>query len=63
MEQERGIRDYASGAPVDDDTIVKAQSMSKPVFLYRLPKLAEQGILDMDAPPAFLLLDHLRTPG
>ena len=63
MAQERGIRDYASGAPVDDDTIVEAQSMSRPVFAYRVLKLAEQGILDMDAPPAFLLLDNLRTPG
>jgi CubicO group peptidase (beta-lactamase class C family) len=45
-----GIRDHASGAPVDDDTIFEAQSMSKPVFAYRVLKLAEQGVLDLDAP-------------
>jgi len=45
-----GIRDHASGAPVDDDTIFEAQSMSKPVFAYRVLKLAELGILDLDAP-------------
>jgi CubicO group peptidase (beta-lactamase class C family) len=45
-----GVRDRSTGAPVDDDTIFSAQSMSKPVFAYRVMKLSEQGVLDLDAP-------------
>ena len=45
-----GVKDQISGDPVDDDTIFEAQSMSKPVFAYRVLKLAEQGVLDLDAP-------------
>jgi len=45
-----GVKDRASGALVDDDTIFEAQSMSKPVFAYRVMKLCEQGILNLDAP-------------
>ena len=45
-----GVRDRSTGVPVDDDTIFSAQSMSKPVFAYRVMKLCEQGVLDLDAP-------------
>ena len=45
-----GVRDRATGVPVDDETIFSAQSMSKPVFAYRVMKLCEQGVLDLDAP-------------
>jgi CubicO group peptidase (beta-lactamase class C family) len=45
-----GVRDQSTGVPVDDDTIFSAQSMSKPVFAYRVMKLHEQGVLDLDAP-------------
>ena len=45
-----GVKDQASGAPLDDTTIFEAQSMSKPVFAYRVLKLCEQGVLDLDAP-------------
>jgi CubicO group peptidase (beta-lactamase class C family) len=45
-----GVRDRSTGAPVNDDTIFSAQSMSKPVFAYRVMKLAEQGVLNLDAP-------------
>lgn len=45
-----GLRDRTTGIPVDDDTIFSAQSMSKPVFAYRVMKLCEQGVLDLDAP-------------
>ena len=44
------MRDRSTGVPVDDDTIFSAQSMSKPVFAYRVMKLCEQGMLDLDAP-------------
>jgi CubicO group peptidase (beta-lactamase class C family) len=45
-----GVRDVSTGAPVDVDTVFSAQSMSKPVFAYRVMKLSEQGVLDLDAP-------------
>ena len=45
-----GVRDRSTGIPVNDDTIFSAQSMSKPVFAYRVMKLCEQGVLDLDAP-------------
>jgi len=45
-----GVRDRSTGALVDEDTMFSAQSMSKPVFAYRVMKLWEQGVLDIDAP-------------
>ena len=45
-----GVRDRSTGLPVQDDTVFSAQSMSKPVFAYRVMKLCEQGVLDIDAP-------------
>ena len=45
-----GVRDSTTGVPVDDSTVFSAQSMSKPVFAYRVMKLCEQGTLDLDAP-------------
>src|SRR5690242_1715934 len=45
-----GVRDSSTGVPVDADTVFSAQSMSKPVFAYRVMKLCEQGVLDLDAP-------------
>ncbi len=45
-----GVRDQATGVPVDDATVFSAQSMSKPVFAYRVMKLCEQGVLALDTP-------------
>jgi CubicO group peptidase (beta-lactamase class C family) len=45
-----GVRDKTTGAPVDEATVFSGQSMSKPVFAYRVMKLCEQGVLDLDAP-------------
>jgi CubicO group peptidase (beta-lactamase class C family) len=45
-----GVRNRATGLPVDDATVFSAQSMSKPVFAYRVMKLCEQGVLELDAP-------------
>jgi CubicO group peptidase (beta-lactamase class C family) len=45
-----GVRDQTTGTPVDESTVFSAQSMSKPVFAYRVMKLREQGLLDLDAP-------------
>ena len=45
-----GVRDRSTGAPVNEATIFSAQSMSKPVFAYRVMKQCERGVLDLDAP-------------
>jgi CubicO group peptidase (beta-lactamase class C family) len=45
-----GVRNRANGMPIDDATVFSAQSMSKPVFAYRVMKLCEQGVLNLDAP-------------
>lgn len=45
-----GVRDQATGAPVNEQTMFSAQSMSKPVFAYRVMKLCEQGVLNLDTP-------------
>lgn len=53
-----GVKDQTSRAPVDDETVFEAQSMSKPVFAYRVMKLVEQGLLQLDAP----LSDYTAEP-
>ena len=45
-----GVRNRATGVPVDEATVFSGQSMSKPVFAYRVMKLCEQRVLDLDAP-------------
>jgi len=45
-----GVRSRTSNLPVDNDTVFEGQSMSKPVFAYRVMKLCELGVLDLDAP-------------
>jgi CubicO group peptidase (beta-lactamase class C family) len=45
-----GVEDAKTGTPVGNATIFEAQSMSKPVFAYRVMKLCEQGIIDLDRP-------------
>jgi CubicO group peptidase (beta-lactamase class C family) len=47
-----GVADAETGTPVDERTIFEAASMSKPVFAYAVMKLAERGLLDLDAPLA-----------
>jgi CubicO group peptidase (beta-lactamase class C family) len=45
-----GVRSRTSSALVDNDTVFEGQSMSKPVFAYRVMKLCEMGVLDLDTP-------------
>jgi len=45
-----GVRDRASGVPVDTGTLFEAASMSKPLFAYVVLKLCEKGTLNLDTP-------------
>jgi CubicO group peptidase (beta-lactamase class C family) len=45
-----GVRDRASGIPVDVGTLFEAASMSKPLFAYVVLKLSEKHIVDLDTP-------------
>lgn len=45
-----GLKDAATKAPVDPDTIFEAASMSKPVFAYAVMKLCEAGVMNLDTP-------------
>jgi CubicO group peptidase (beta-lactamase class C family) len=45
-----GVKDNESKAPVDNDTVFEAGSMSKPVFAYAVMKLCEKGVLELDTP-------------
>ena len=45
-----GVRDRASGVPVDTGTLFEAASMSKPLFAYVVLKLCEKGTLSLDTP-------------
>ena len=45
-----GTRNAESGEPVDANTVFEAASLSKPVFAYAVLRLAESGVIDVDAP-------------
>jgi CubicO group peptidase (beta-lactamase class C family) len=45
-----GVKDFASKAPVDHETIFETGSVSKTVFAYAILKLCEKGVLDLDTP-------------
>ncbi|NQT40586.1 MAG: beta-lactamase family protein, partial [Planctomycetes bacterium] len=45
-----GVRIAGEPEKVDDQTIFEAASMSKPLFTYRVLKLAEDGGFDLDRP-------------
>lgn len=45
-----GVRDAATKAPVTNDVMFEAASMSKPVFAYVVMKLCESGVMNLDVP-------------
>jgi CubicO group peptidase (beta-lactamase class C family) len=45
-----GYKSALSKVPVDQDTLFEAASVSKTVFAYAVLKLAERGVIDLDAP-------------
>lgn len=53
-----GVREAGKDAPVDDQTLFEAASMTKPLAVYAAMKLVEQGKLDLDRP----LTQYLPAP-
>ena len=47
-----GTADLESGAPVTPVTAFEAASLSKPLFAYLVLQLADEGLIDLDAPMA-----------
>lgn len=45
-----GVANEETQAPVNDESIFEAASMSKPVFTYLVLQLADAGLLDLDRP-------------
>jgi len=45
-----GVKRAGAPEPVDDDTLIAAGSLSKPVFAYGVLKLREEKLLDLDRP-------------
>jgi len=63
LQRAYGVKDAASGAPVDADTVFEAASLSKPVFAYAVLKLVDAGKLDLDAPISkYLPGDYVDDP-
>ena len=58
-----GVQIAGGNAPVGDDTIFEAASLSKPVFAYAVLKLVDQGRIDLDAPLSkYLPGDYVDDP-
>jgi CubicO group peptidase (beta-lactamase class C family) len=51
-----GLTNVETKAPMREDSVFEAASMSKPVFAYVVLKLAEEGLIDLDRP----LVQYLR---
>jgi CubicO group peptidase (beta-lactamase class C family) len=47
-----GVKDVATGAPVDVHTVFDAASLTKPLIAYAVLQLCDKGILDLDDPLA-----------
>ncbi len=45
-----GVRNAYSGAPVVEDTLFEAASITKAVFAFAVNRLAERGVIDLDKP-------------
>lgn len=54
----QGVQCRGEQPVVDDHTVFQAASLSKPVFAYLVLRLADRGLLDLDAPLARYGLPH-----
>ncbi len=55
-----GVTNAETRAPVADDTLFEDASLSKPVFAYLVLQLADQGVIDLDAPlVSYRRMDYL----
>jgi len=57
FQQTIGVVDKKTKKPVDERTVFRTASLSKPVFAYLVMKLVDQGALDLDK-PLFQYLDR-----
>jgi CubicO group peptidase (beta-lactamase class C family) len=58
FQRSMGIVDEKTAKPVDEQTVFRTASMSKPVFAYLVMKLVDEGLLDVDQP----LYRYLKRP-
>ncbi len=47
-----GVVDRSTGKPADSQTVLRAASLSKPVFSYLVMKMVDEGLLGLDVPLA-----------
>jgi phosphatidylglycerol:prolipoprotein diacylglycerol transferase len=57
--REYGVRDAASGAPVDSNSVFAAASVSKTVFAYAVMQLVDRGVLALDTPLTSYTTDRI----
>jgi CubicO group peptidase (beta-lactamase class C family) len=58
-----GLRSAETGEPVDQQTVFQAASLSKPVFVYAVLQLVDEGVLNLDEPLLGLVEDRNAIEG
>ena len=55
-----GVRRAHDAAPVDENTVFEAASLTKPVFAHAVLQLVDRGLLSLDAPLGDVLPDYVQ---